>query len=721
MPRTRSLAGQRTFAQAGPKELKPRTLVSIRGRIEGFAQDGGWIVWADAEAPCHRQVLIRRVRGGRPVSLVSRRGSLCLGETYFAYQHRMALAGTRALWVLVGAGNTVYYYSVQTSSLGEPRSREVGNAEVDKRAFVPVPFGADGPTLVHAGGGRGDVSRVVRGVEHVPRTVGTVALAASGRAFAVARLLPAGCACSGVFYGRGNWSPDGRRILFGSARHSLRFQDIYVIEGDGTDERQLTRGLDAWGKWSPDATRLLLFDGVGGSFQLVVLDLASGRRHMVGQRGFAAGYATAEWSPNGRQIAFVRSGESHRGLYLAAAEGSGVRRLASGRIYGGPYWSSDGRWIAFSRDDGGRTGLYVAAAAGSRVRRLFAVAESDSAVWSPARAEIAVIAGGYRRKALYVASADGPSMRRLTDVPTDLSGSYARWSPDGKWIALYLAEVSRNSLYLAAADGSSIRRIAENTPFDWSPDASEIAFTLKEGDDTTLYAAAADGSRVRRLLADGGSPHWSPDGTRIAVGSVGGITIVTPTGGVLGSIPKARFREWSPDGARLLYESGEYNVDLELGVAAADGSSSRALTRTTADPPWQGVEVRNTFSGAVLARFAVEGKPRAVALSSARIAVLVEQGRSKRIELRGRGGKLERSVSVPAVTDAELSTAGPWIVFRTGRTIRLLDARNGRTSVLAVAREIPVGLSIEGRRVAWAEQTTPSRIRAIFLPKRYPV
>jgi hypothetical protein len=42
-------------------------------------------------------------------------------------------------------------------------------------------------------------------------------------------------------------------------------------------------------------------------------------------------------------------------------------------------------------------------------------------------------------------------------------------------------------------------------------------------------------------------------------------------------------------------------------------------------------------------------------------------------------------------------------VYHVGRAVRLLDVARGRSTQLAVAAAIPFDLSIEGRRVVWAE------------------
>ena len=83
----------------------------------------------------------------------------------------------------------------------------------------------------------------------------------------------------------------------------------------------------------------------------------------------------AQFSPDGRRIAFVttRSGEMGE-IWVAAADGSGARRLASGpgrRWQGLPRWSPDGRQIAFdSQSDDGRWHVWTIHADGGPPRQI---------------------------------------------------------------------------------------------------------------------------------------------------------------------------------------------------------------------------------------------------------------------------------------------------------------------------------------------------------------
>lgn len=118
-------------------------------------------------------------------------------------------------------------------------------------------------------------------------------------------------------------------------------------------------------------------------------------------------------------------------------------------------------------------------------------------------------------------------------------------------------------------------------------------------DDTVSFTIDPDGTDQLRLL-DGpsGGPHWSPDGTQIAVNScqnppdcTTATTIVDPdTGEVVRwfEMPDPNLFTacvvWSPDGNRLACE-GFGNSDPALnGIYSLDATDGSNLTRVTSNP-----------------------------------------------------------------------------------------------------------------------------------------
>ena len=71
-----------------------------------------------------------------------------------------------------------------------------------------------------------------------------------------------------------------------------------------------------------------------------------------------------------------------------------------------------------------------------------------------------------------------------------------------------------------------------------------------------------------------------------------------------------------------------------------------------------------------------------------------------------------------SVAPATLAASGPRLVIRVGLRILLFDTRSGRLASIALARATPIGLSIVGRRIAWAENVgRTARVRSVLLPR----
>jgi hypothetical protein len=116
------------------------------------------------------------------------------------------------------------------------------------------------------------------------------------------------------------------------------------------------------------------------------------------------------------------------------------------------------------------------------------------------------------------------------------------------------------------------------------------------------------------------------------------------------------------------------------------------------------VEIRDAITGIQTASFSPRGRVTALALDAQTVAVIVRSGRRARVEWYStRSGRHLGASRVPRDIGDVLSVAGHTVVLQRGRTILALDTATKRIRDLARARSKPIGLSIEGTRVAWAE------------------
>jgi len=133
--------------------------------------------------------------------------------------------------------------------------------------------------------------------------------------------------------------------------------------------------------------------------------------------------------------------------------------------------------------------------------------------------------------------------------------------------------------------------------------------------------------------------------------------------------------------------------------------------------PNDAVEVRDAVTGSVVTSISPDGTPVAIALSESALAVLSRSAGTILLSWYDpTSGNELGSLKVPAATNPELSAGDGTLVFRVGRSIRAVDTATKHIRTIAKAAATPVGLSIAGKRIAWAENIGGrARIRAFTL------
>lgn len=137
------------------------------------------------------------------------------------------------------------------------------------------------------------------------------------------------------------------------------------LVGDGFQSSQASLLFDVEASWSPDGKKLVFSSARTGHPMIYVLDIAT---KIANQLTFAGQYnASPSWSPRGDKILFAaqRTGEGNFDIYMIDPDGNNLTRMTAGesrprRINSeNPSWAPTGRHFAFANNEEGHYSIYV--------------------------------------------------------------------------------------------------------------------------------------------------------------------------------------------------------------------------------------------------------------------------------------------------------------------------------------------------------------------------
>jgi Tol biopolymer transport system component len=199
--------------------------------------------------------------------------------------------------------------------------------------------------------------------------------------------------------GRG-YSPDGSRILFLRIDQSNDHAALYAVNPDGTNLLRLSppglsviefdffEGLE---DWSPDGSRVTFAAGdlsrQGFPTALYVVNADGTGLRQIAPSGVGA--LSAQWSPNGRLIAFTSCCGLHAPqVWVVHPDGTGLRQVTvptSRSASLTPVWSPDGTKFLFQRiDRGGGVDLLTVSANGTGLSKVTDLPGLTSYAWGTA-------------------------------------------------------------------------------------------------------------------------------------------------------------------------------------------------------------------------------------------------------------------------------------------------------------------------------------------------
>ncbi|MEW6603952.1 MAG: hypothetical protein AB1351_04600 [Thermoproteota archaeon] len=303
-------------------------------------------------------------------------------------------------------------------------------------------------------------------------------------------------------------SRDNGQIVFSSAVDGNTHQ-IYLVNSDGTSPTRLTDEDDLWHFGpvsSPDGTKIayITWDSFEPPHGKIMQDLfvinGDGTNKVLVTRNCQNNHEVGRhvWSPDGTKIAF----EGADDIFVVDIDGTNCIRLSTDDLQSiehKPVWASNSK-IMFSNVFGNKNMTSVLGASlneinidGTGLRTLFDYdydVDVDH-IWSPDLSKISFIHVNDQDSAsLYVMNADGNNLTKIADSNSTfpLAFENMEWSPDGQKIAFEHLEGDYHDIYVVNVKDGSLKKLSNSKAYDgnpvWSPDGKKIAFTriIPEGE-----------------------------------------------------------------------------------------------------------------------------------------------------------------------------------------------------------------------------------------------
>jgi Tol biopolymer transport system component len=234
--------------------------------------------------------------------------------------------------------------------------------------------------------------------------------------------------------------PDAQTIAY--CGEAGRSSEIWTVKPDGSNDTQLTNlgGTALFPAVSPDGTKIAFsgYEGSDRSPEIYVVDAKTGSglkaltSCAAGRPGCANLYPS--WSPDGTKLVYTHqdAGDAEGGfgeneqIWVMNADGSHAHALTTGSTpkHQRADWSPDGKWIAYASGKLGNEGIWVMHADGSKPTQLTGCKPGDPSpcatddwapTWSPDGSQIAFLrAISETDRPVFIMNADGSDQRRLS-------------------------------------------------------------------------------------------------------------------------------------------------------------------------------------------------------------------------------------------------------------------------------------------------------------------
>lgn len=226
-------------------------------------------------------------------------------------------------------------------------------------------------------------------------------------------------------------------------------------------------------------------------------------------------------SPDGKKLAYLTSEKQDYALTVLKIYDFETHKKTElkGWIDTRVGWSPDGKEIVFVRNKGGFNDLYIYNLAEDKERRISARLRAKDPSFSPDGQRIAFVHNEDGTNNLGLIDRDGTDLVYLTNNNDATQYMAPRFSPDGEWLLFSLFRGEDRDIAMIRADSPPRPKVFEKAKKKKKSEDEEG----EEGEEETIEVfpdtvafAHPDSSGFRALVAspaDERDPHWLPDGS----------------------------------------------------------------------------------------------------------------------------------------------------------------------------------------------------------------